>query len=498
MRTIVVDIDGKGDYISIANALEQASPFDVIMLKEGIYKESFSVNKPVEIVGSGENTIIAITNKNGLVCTSSHLVLKDLTLCSQSSGTQVLVNTEKGHLIVSKCVLDCSKGNIVISGKNTKLIMEKSIVKNSSCAGITLEKCSTGSIQTTEFYNNDCGISISDGGNPLIRDCTFFNNSIGININKLGEGFIDSCLFKNNDEGILVMEGSNPVIRSCQFEHNKTAALFEHASLGIIEDCFMKYCDVGVNISNGSNPILRSVEICSSGNYGLFFQERANGLVQGCVIAECSIGVKLINKANPLLRHVHISHCNRHGFVAAKDSEGLLEDCEISFCQGSGCQIDANSKTEIRNSRINYNRESGVFVSKQAGVVLVNCHINGNYLGVNVDKHSWFEIIRSQIVRSETTGVLINERAFGLLERSYICANLGDGIETLSGGEPVIRECSVSQNFAYGITLRNNSKVVLIGNYIKRNGLKSLNVEKNCEIVSLNNDLQDDEGFFKV
>ena len=79
-ETLIVDINGNGDYISIKEAVNNANPTDIILIKEGIYTENnLKINKKVTITGDNPNTtIINCNGENGLVLSSTYVEIKDI------------------------------------------------------------------------------------------------------------------------------------------------------------------------------------------------------------------------------------------------------------------------------------------------------------------------------------------------------------------------------------------------------------------------------------
>ena len=168
---------------------------------------------------------------------------------------------------------------------------------------------------------------------------------------------------------------------------------------------------------------------------------------------------------------------------------GIVEECELFLCGKAGLYIETGSKTAIRHSRI-HNNGIGCHVVNQGGAYLVGSQLTDNSIGVLIDKDSWFELVRSQVLHSEHQGIVLQGKSSGLVERSYICSNLGSGLEALDGSQPVIRESSISQNLGYAVSLENNSKAVIIGSYLKRNSQNSLNISSASEVISQNNETE--------
>ena len=64
--TIIVDINGTGEYISIQEAINNSDPEDTVMVKAGTYYESLVINKKITLLGedSSNTTIDGRDNEN--------------------------------------------------------------------------------------------------------------------------------------------------------------------------------------------------------------------------------------------------------------------------------------------------------------------------------------------------------------------------------------------------------------------------------------------------
>ena len=63
LKTNVIVIDGKGEYSSIQNAIDNASKDDTIFVYDGNYYETLVVNKSIKLIGAGKEKPILIYNK---------------------------------------------------------------------------------------------------------------------------------------------------------------------------------------------------------------------------------------------------------------------------------------------------------------------------------------------------------------------------------------------------------------------------------------------------
>ncbi len=498
MRTITVDFSGTADCKTIAEAMEIATAYDQIIVHEGSYQEHIVVNKPVQIIGSGLDTVLYLEGVTGINVDKANLSIAQLVIKTKDPLLKNLIFAENGQLQISNCLFEGGVIGISVTGYNAILSATNCAFSNFSETAIKFFNRSTGILKDCQIKSNQKGVIIRDGCNPLIRNCQISENAVGVKLDNLGEGLVEDSFFRRNGIGVLVADGSTPVVKRCRFEEDTLSILIEKAGLGIIEDCLISSCKKGILVSSGANPILRTVEISEAEEYGLIFQNNCSGMVQSCVITECRVGVLLTDKTNPLFRHTQISLCEKWGIHSEKDSGGLIEDSEICTNGEAGFKFETGSRTVIRNCRIHNNNGCGCLFTQQARASIAYTHFTDNKTGIIAEKGSWLEVIRSQIIRSEKNGIVVREKANGLIDRCYVCGNLGTGILIQGSSEPIIHESSISQNLGNGLSIEGRSIAVVVSNFITRNGQLQVYVEDGSIAKTKHNDIKQSEQSYMI
>jgi hypothetical protein len=100
---IVVATDGSGDFTSIQDAIDAASSGDTIVVQDGTYAESLSLNgKGLTLVAGGENVVIDPASGNGLTIggdlNGANVTLQGLTFADGSSGIYLQEDADVGRL----------------------------------------------------------------------------------------------------------------------------------------------------------------------------------------------------------------------------------------------------------------------------------------------------------------------------------------------------------------------------------------------------------------
>lgn len=220
-KNIIVDINGKGDYTSIKDAVNNAQPLDAIQVKSGVYIENeIRISKRLSIIGeSPDNTVIDFSNKNGIDLASDNVELSNLKLinsneysihlealnsrCSISNciiekpGAGIGIWIDGSSVVISGCdIYGINSGGIGVSIRKTGSIVSKCNISGFDAGIMLLINAINNKIISCNLYNNYKGIDIRIGSNDnLVSNCNIYGNNIGIQI---WQSSIDNSVYLNN------------------------------------------------------------------------------------------------------------------------------------------------------------------------------------------------------------------------------------------------------------------------------------------------------------
>jgi len=212
-ETLIVDINGNGDYISIKEAINNATPTDIILIKEGIYKENnLEINKKVTITGDNpDTTIINCNGENGFVLSSTYVDIKDIQL-TNTKEYAIYVQSESDSCSISNCIIDKETIGIgILVRANSVIISNCNLRGNSKSAiGIQLQEYNN-IIRECTIQGFDVGILVLlNAHDNKILDCNILDNkkAVDIRINS-NNNLITNCNIYGNNEGVHIWQGSN-------------------------------------------------------------------------------------------------------------------------------------------------------------------------------------------------------------------------------------------------------------------------------------------------
>ena len=173
-RTLSVAPSG-GDYPDLQQALDAASPGDLIAVAAGIYPGGVIVAIPVTLsgvdgatIGTGDDTVALYVNANGvtlknLACTASGAgIIANRTEGFQADGCRI-ISDDSGILLTG-----CRESNVT----NTEVTAQRTGIGISSCTGTTIAR--------SRIAADSLGLSIGDSSNTTVTGTHILGTEVGI------------------------------------------------------------------------------------------------------------------------------------------------------------------------------------------------------------------------------------------------------------------------------------------------------------------------------
>lgn len=208
-RTLVVDINGQGDYTSIKDAIDNATSLDIVRVRKGVYKENnLSINKKIVLVGEdSSNTIIDFGGEKGFILSSSHVEMSNIKMVN-SGDYAIYVPPGGDSCTISNCVIERPEGN--------GIWIHASRVKVSDCyiigapIGIKLRE-SENIIRDCIIQGNEVGVLVLvNAHDNKILNCNLFNNEIAVDVRiNSNNNLVSNCNIYSNKKGVHIWQNSN-------------------------------------------------------------------------------------------------------------------------------------------------------------------------------------------------------------------------------------------------------------------------------------------------
>lgn len=360
---IVVSASGDGDFTTINEAIKVARPGAQLLVRPGIYNESITIDKPLEIVGDGpvENIIIRSVDSNCIQMLADQAGALGLTLRSRSvrSGKGFFtVDIARGQFRLEACDISSdSLSSVAIHGAAAEPIIKRCRIHDAADSGIFIFDQAAGRIEECDIYRNtNVGVAITQGAKPFIKRCRIFDGKdAGIVVWQGGEGLIEDCeVFGNSRAGVGISENGNPVVRRCNIYGGKNSGVYVHQQgKGVLEDCDIhENAEAEVAITLGSNTTLRGCTVHKGSGSGVFVRDRSRALLEKCIVyGNADAGVTIQGESAVAIRGCSI---NQNGTVAVRVKEGSsasVEDCDLSGNRIATWETEYGVAVERRNNR---------------------------------------------------------------------------------------------------------------------------------------------------
>jgi F-box protein 11 len=216
--TLTVDAMGRGDYLSITEAIHAAWPGTLILVGPGFYPEGLVIDKPLEIVGDGDRQEIVVraTRMSTIRFTTTMGRVANLTLRNTSDGTHDCVEISQGRLVLEECDI-ASQGSdgVDISGGADPRV-RRNLIHDSKPFGVLVRGDALGTLEDNDiFANGVSGVAVAGGGNPTLRRNRISGNgarAVTV-VSKGGGTFEDNDLRENAHGAWDISADSEPLVK---------------------------------------------------------------------------------------------------------------------------------------------------------------------------------------------------------------------------------------------------------------------------------------------
>lgn len=196
--------------------------------------------------------------------------------------------------------------------------------------------------------------------------------------------------------------------------------------------------------------------------------------VSGVVFADGdttgNANVALSVPSNPLVAvadaaRIEFYGCHFYRGSCAVEAVGPQTEVSLHLCVLSSCKF------------------AGVFLHRGAKAAMKQCNVKHCEAGVRVASHSSIHLCEAVVEENLTDGIVSYEGATGVLERSSVLRNGGNGLFLSSGSSFAVVESTVELNSLYGIQRFQGSGLQLRGSVVRDNAMLPINDVSNATVA---------------
>ncbi len=290
-RTWYVERDGSGDFILIQDAVDAASPGDVIQLGPGRFDEWYLPpnypNNPTFVNVTKDLTFVGSGMGETLIGPESVL---DFPWNSSASGFMVFPQSPCQQLILS----DLTVENIMRNGvylAHGRIEMDRCEIRGCVWAGVDAQASLGGWVRDCSFHDNgywgefhcEALYFYQPSIGVLVENCDFESNfGVGIGVYWSGCVGIDirNCRINRGANGIVFASGASGSIRNCNISDQYLRGIYlsrsgsivlEDNDIEVIQDSPIQ---VGVVVGTSAENLIMRNNVVISNGYVLWFDAR--------------------------------------------------------------------------------------------------------------------------------------------------------------------------------------------------------------------------------
>lgn len=445
--TLFVGGSGPGNYTTIQEAVDMASPGDTVFVYSGTYQGTVEVNKPLSLVGEVANsTIIEFIG----------------------SGSNVLVTSDWVNITGFSIIRSLPGGNnwgILVDNADFCSI-SNNIISSNSIGGIFLSESDHNVVAGNLISDNLDGIAIGSSNHNTITDNTFFRNRVG-QVKIVGSRFntiSHNTVYSDGTlgGGVGLSYSDDNVITGNNFTLlEQGVVLYGSGNVTIINNSFTRMV-VGIEISVSNLNVLRNNVMVGTGIFFLhgdvaewsshvidtsntvngkpvYYWKNATGgtvptgagqvilanctnvVVENQNISNGTEGVTLGHSSNNIIRNNNVSSHHYSGIRTYESDHNLIE-YNSALDNAKGVFLQSTANTSVFGNTF-LNNEAGISLFSGRNNTLIDNEARLNYNGVFVDV-SQFNWITNNSISKNSVGISFDRSLHNMINSNTLSENL--------------------------------------------------------------------------
>jgi F-box protein 11 len=311
-KTIIVDPMGREGYHSVAKAVESAKPGDQILIRPGVYNEHLIIDKPLEIIGSGEidETVLQYQNISVVLIRTSFARITNLSIRQVGKLEGCSIDVIDGRVEIVACDISSQAWGCINIHNNATAVIKESYIHDSKQNGVRIFENGKGLIENCSVYGNGFANVEVEGNGALIARHNKIYNGIqgGIFIKQNSQATVDSNEIYNNGYAGVEIKSNNGVMvfRNRIYDGFQGGILIQEGGTGKIEenDIFNNGY-AGIEIKSGANPDVKNNRIHGGIREGIHVHAGGRGKIEdNDIFNNLYSGIEIKTGGDPLIKKI--------------------------------------------------------------------------------------------------------------------------------------------------------------------------------------------------
>jgi parallel beta-helix repeat protein len=418
----VNETGSNGAYVTIQDAIDNASSGDTVFVYSGTYYENVVVNKTISLIGENtENTIINASKDGDVIHVNMDWVnVSGFTLVGSSyyiGDAGIELNNVENCSIKSNNIINTNFGiYLYYSDENDLTCNGLSFIGT----GIYLENSDNNEIILNNASNETYyGIRLQySNDNEITGNVASYNEYYGIYLRNSNQNYISNNNVSNNDDGInMYISNSNDLINN-EVHNNDVGIFIRSSKRNNVEGC--KMTSGGISIDGTSLDYWNTHTIDTSNTINWKPIYYLKNLVSGSIPNDAG-QIILANCTKFRIENLNITGT----YIAIHlgfSSENVISNNSISYSK-SGISLSYSNLNLLMKNKL-FNNYYGCGIGGRFNLVEDN-RISNNYVGISLGRdHN----IISNIITNNTYGIHGYCAFDNNITKNNISSNIGYGI----------------------------------------------------------------------
>ncbi len=376
--TLHLKADGSGDYATLEEAVQYASPGDTITLEHGVYRltESLDIHQSLHLVGEGAEQTEIVSAGEGYVVGidgTGSFVAKDITFRHEGGAEADVVIARGGNVTFTRCHFT---GAVYVEGEGRKGV------------GLRLQGNTTGVVQDCIAVENaTMGILVEEQSQPTLERNVCTNNTlVGIAYSNDAGGAARQNRCSGNLMGIYVDNRAQPTLEEnvCADNEKSGIAYRGNASGLARQNESSRNGQEGIYVGEQARPTLEGNVCTNNAEAGITYWDNAGGVARQNKCQENRRGIYVDELASPTLEENICTDNENSGITFAGAASGVARHNECSRNGLAGIYADGQARPTLESNVCTDNGRVGIDYRQDAGGIARQNECRGNEIGIHV------------------------------------------------------------------------------------------------------------------
>lgn len=294
----------------------------------------------------------------------------------RGSGVNVVGSTAT----IEDCRLHGAGSHAVIAGEHAEVVMARCEVRGTGGTALSYVDQARGSVEDTTVSDSKHGMYVARGADPGVRRVRFRNCRVtGVSVGEQGRGRFTDCDWEGTgDTGISVLDGGAPVLDDCRVRDGRLGLLVDKARGRFTGLRIDDHTSNAILVREESAVELNDVRLAKCADGLVARGEAVTVTLTGATIADMAgSGIALEGKAQLRAERCTVERSGVYGFNCRENTHLSAFDCLVTAAGEAGVLVVSNAAVDADRLTVTDSAGCGVIANDNSRVTLTHAVLRG-------------------------------------------------------------------------------------------------------------------------